>query len=144
MNSANTQIYILEPEKTVGNNWKVLKCVCCISYKVMVAFWKKLKCHKLWSNFHRRADSAMLVFEHEERLRFIHRMNVCHFWLTKYAIKTKHDFGSTQERLSKKNSLKIRSHQKLQGIENKWKLGQITLIRVSAWSWPKQSLPSTD
>lgn len=115
MNSANTQIYILEPEKDVGNNWKVLKCVCCISYKVMVAFWKKLKCHKLWSNFHHRADSAMLVFEHEERLRFIHRMNVCHFWLTKYAIRTKHDFGSTQEWLSKEEFIKNQKSPKTPG-----------------------------
>jgi len=38
MNSANTQIYILERETTVRNNWKVLKGVCCISCEVMLAF----------------------------------------------------------------------------------------------------------
>lgn len=48
MNSVNTQIYLLETETTVGNNWIILKCICSISCTVMSALKKneKRKSHK--------------------------------------------------------------------------------------------------
>lgn len=83
MNSVNTQIYLLETETTVGNNWIILKCICSISCTVMSALKKneKRKSHKKKNRliFAKELTMPCLNLNIRKEWRSTCRMNVCHF-----------------------------------------------------------------